>query len=154
MFVTAIEAEEKDAPNGATVNRIYRGQRVEISETQGDWVRVTKDGFDPRWVRIADLSKDPPAELPQPKLAAELEDPRLGAIPKIGEYGHNEADVIALRTAALELLISGQCTTIEDANKSVNVAGVYYVNCGEASNRFFRVKNGKPSFCSGSASTC
>jgi hypothetical protein len=154
MFVSATETEEKNAPNGTTVNRIYRGQRLEVSETRGEWVRVTKDGFDPRWVRTADLSKEQPAELAQPKLADGLSDPRLGAIPKVGEYGHNEADVVALRTAAMELLTSGQCNKIDDASKSVNVAGVYYLNCGEASNRFFRMQGGKPSFCGGSASSC
>lgn len=154
MYVTVNEAEERDAPNGTTVNRIYRGQRVDVAEAQGEWVRVTKDGFDPRWVRIADLSKEKPPEVSQPQLPAGLDDARLGAIPKVGEYGHTEADVLALRTAALELLNSGQCAKIEDANKSVNVAGVYYLNCGEASNRFFKMQDGKPRFCSGHASTC
>ena len=114
-------------PGGEVVNQFYRGQRVEITATEGEWSRVSGLEFDPRWMLTSELSRERPADLEQPPLAAELDDPRMVGIPKVGEYGHTEADVLALRMAASELLRSGQCSTIEDANKSVNVSGVYYV---------------------------
>lgn len=150
-YVSAFEIEQRNAPNGQTVNRLYRGQRLEVFEVEGEWARVTAPGYDQRWVRLSELSDDPLADMPQPDLP---DDPRLESIPRVGEYGHTEADVHALRAGALELLNSGQCSRIDDANKSVNVAGVYYVSCGETSNRFFRMRGNQPRFCGRSADAC
>jgi hypothetical protein len=150
-YVSPMEIDQRSTPNGPVVNRLYRGQRLEVFEEDGEWARVTAPGYDQRWVRLSELSDGPPAEMPQPDLPS---DPRLESIPRVGEYGHTEADVRALRAGALELLNSGQCSRIDDANKSVNVAGVYYVNCGEPSNRFFRMQDNEPHFCGRSADGC
>lgn len=150
-YVNVMETEERASPGGAVVNRVYRGQRLQIYAIENGWARVSPDGFDPRWIRQTDLSERPPAAPPEASPAA---DPRLAALPNVGEYGHTERDVAALRAAALELLNSGECSRIEDANQSVNVAGVYYINCGEATNRFFRMRDGAPRFCGRSAASC
>lgn len=150
-YVEPLETEERSAPDGPVVNRIYRGQRLDIYAVEGDWARVTAPNFDPRWVRTSDLTDAPPAE---PDRSATAGDPRLAALPGVGDYGHTEADVEALRAGALQLLNSGQCSRIDDANKSVSVAGVYFINCGEDSNRFFRMQDGEPRFCGRSASAC
>jgi hypothetical protein len=133
------------------VNRIYRGQRLDIYAIEGDWARVTAPNFDPRWVRLSDLSDTQPAA---PDRSATAGDPRLAALPGVGDYGHTAVDVEALRAGALQLLNSGQCSRIEDANKSVDVAGVYFINCGENTNRFFRMQDGEPRFCGRSADAC
>lgn len=150
-YVEPLETEERSAPDGPVVNRIYRGQRLDIYAVEGDWARVTAPNFDPRWVRLSDLTDTPPAE---PDRSATASDPRLAALPGVGDYGHTEADIEALRAGALQLLNSGQCTRIDDANKSVNVDGVYFINCGESSNRFFRMEGGEPRFCGRSANAC
>jgi hypothetical protein len=146
-----METEEYDAPNGSVVNRIYRGQRLRVFAESDGWARVTELDRQARWVRISALSDSPPAPLPQTDAA---NDPRLAALPRVGEYGHDEADVAALRAAAQMLLVSGQCSRIDDANKSVSRSGLYFINCGENSNRFFRMRNGEPQFCGRSASDC
>lgn len=152
-FVARTEIDVKDAPDGATVNQFYRGQRLEIFSTEGEWVRITSLSHDPRWVRRSDLSQTQPGPLLQPG-GAGADDPRLAALPRVGEYGHSEADVLALRAGARELLASGACSRIDDANKSVNASGLYYVNCGEVSNRFFRMEGGRPRFCGRMAEGC
>lgn len=152
-FVATIEAPQYDAPDGKTVNTLYRNQRVEIFEVRGEWVRVTPDGFNARWIRQTELSDTPLGDV---DAAAGMRnvDPRLKAIPKVGEYGHTTADVKVLREAALQLLDSRECVQIADANKSVTVDGVYYLSCGEPFNRFFRMRGGKIDFCGPSAQDC
>jgi hypothetical protein len=154
-FVSVEVTDERTAPGGGVVeNRIYRGQRVEVTDRQGEWVRVTGLQYTPRWVLASHLSRQRPAPLPQPELAPDLMDARIQGIPGVGEDGHSEADVTALRTAAAQLLASGQCRAIEIGSKSVNRAGVYWVNCGEDQNRFFTMRSGGPRFCGRSASSC
>jgi len=153
-YVSVGMTEERSSPGGAVVNRIYRGQRVEVTDRQGGWVRVTELRYDPRWVRAADLSRERPEPMPQPALAPNLDDPRIQGIPAVGEEGHTQGDVIALRTGAASLLESGQCRAIEIGSRSVNREGVYWVNCGESSNRFFRMVDGRPRFCGRSADAC
>lgn len=153
-YVSVAMTEERSSPGGAVVNRIYRGQRLEVTDRQGGWVRVTGLQYDPRWVRASDLSRERPEPLDQPTLASELMDERIQGIPGVGEEGHDEADVRALRIAAARLLASGQCETIEMGNKSVNRAGFYWLNCGEDTNRFFTMRNGEPRFCGRNGDSC
>ncbi|MBI1188787.1 MAG: hypothetical protein GC206_15890 [Alphaproteobacteria bacterium] len=154
-FVNVEVTDERTAPGGGVVeNRIYRGQSVEVTDRQGEWFRVTGLQYTPRWVRASHLSRERPAPLPQLTLAPDLMDSRIQGIPGVGEDGHSEADVTALRTGAAHLLASGQCRAIEIGSKSVNRAGVYWVNCGEGQNRFFTMGGGEPQFCGRSASSC
>lgn len=153
-YVVVETAEERDAPSGKVVNRIYRGQRVEVTDRRDGWARVTGLQYDPRWVRESQLGRQRLPDLPQPKLEAALDDSRIQGVPKVGESGAREADVLALRTAAAELLSSGECQAIEFGDKSVNRPGVYYLNCGESTNRFFKMAQGKPQFCGTNASSC
>lgn len=153
-FVSVGMTEERSSPNGPVVNRIYRGQRLEVTDRDGAWVRVTELRYDPRWVRASDLSRERPQELPQPELPPNLNDERIQGIPAVGEDGHTEADVRALRMGAASLLASGQCRSIEIGSESVNQQGLYWVNCGENSNRFFKIVDGEPQFCGRSAAAC
>lgn len=153
-YVNVAMTEERSSPGGAVVNRIYRGQRLEVTDREGAWVRVTELRYDPRWVRASDLSRERPAPLEQPALAPDLMDPRIQGIPGVGEEGHNEADVRALRMASAQLLASEQCRQVEMGNRSVNRSGVYWVNCGENSNRFFTMRDGEPHFCGRNADAC
>lgn len=154
-FVNVEVTDERTEPGGGVVeNRIYRGQRVEVSDRRGEWVRVTGLRYSPRWVRASHLSRERPAPLMQPALASDLTDSRIEGIPGVGEDGHNEFDVTALRTGAAHLLASGQCQRIEMGSKSVNRAGVYWVNCGEDQNRFFTMRSGQPRFCGRRVSSC
>jgi hypothetical protein len=153
-FVVVDVTDERTAPGGGEVeNRIYRGQRVEVTDRQGEWARVTGLQYTPRWVRASHLSREHPGTLPQPDLAPDLNDPRI-RIGTVGEYGLTEADVRALRTAGARLLASGECGVIEDGAPSSSYAGVYYVNCGENFNRFFRFSDGEPHFCGHHGGAC
>lgn len=156
VFYVIVEVtDERTTPGGGVVeNRIYRGQLVEVTDRRGEWVRVTGLQYSPRWVRASHLSRERPAPRPQPQLATDLIDARIQGIPAVGEEGHREADVRALRTGAAHLLASGQCRRIEIGGKSVNREGVYWVNCGEDQNRFFTIRNGEPHFCGRNASSC
>jgi hypothetical protein len=153
-FVSVDMTEERSSPNGPVVNRIYRGQRLEVTDRDGAWVRVTELRYDPRWVRTSDLSRERPQELPQPDLPPNLNDERIQGIPAVGEDGHTEDDVRALRMAAALLLASGECRSIEIGSESVNQQGLYWVNCGENSNRFFKMVDGEPRLCGRSAAAC
>ncbi|MDZ4693421.1 MAG: hypothetical protein SH849_19095 [Terricaulis sp.] len=154
-FVNVEMTEERTEPGGGVVdNRIYRGQRLEVTDRSGAWVRVTGLEYEPRWVRASHLSREQPAPLPQPDLAPGLMDARIQGIPAVGEDGNDEADVRALRTAAAQLLASGQCRRIEYGDRSANHRGVYFINCGENSNRFFTMRDDEPRFCGRSASSC
>lgn len=153
-FVSVGMTEERSSPNGPVVNRIYRGQRVEVTDRREGWMRVTELRFDPGWVRASDLSRQRPEALTQPDLSPDLNDERIQGIPAVGEDGHTEADVRALRTGAASLLASGQCRSIEIGSESVNQQGLYWVNCGENANRFFRIVDGEPQFCGRSAGAC
>jgi hypothetical protein len=65
-YVSVDVTDERTAAGGGVVeNSIYRGQRVEVTDRSGDWVRVTGLQYTPRWVRASHLSRERPAPLPQ-----------------------------------------------------------------------------------------
>jgi hypothetical protein len=138
--------EERLAPSStaAITNRIYLRQRVDVFEVKGEWARVSKyyegsvegkTGQVARWVLASGLSASQPTEPSQPKA---FSDPRIAkdAIPRVGEGGLTARDVEILRKGALKFLNSGQCSSIELADKSTSRANTYYVNCG-GPNLFF-----------------
>lgn len=47
-YVNVAMTEERSSPGGPVENRIYRGQRVEITDRDGEWARVTELRYDPR----------------------------------------------------------------------------------------------------------
>jgi hypothetical protein len=138
-YVIVPVLEERTAPNGPVANRIYRGQRVDVTDVRAGWARVTGLEYDPRWVRAASLSAKRPAELPQTPIAASLQDSRIApdAIPKVGQRGRTQRDVDIMRKGALYMLRTGKCSRIEYADKSGSRPGTYYVNCGGPQNVFF-----------------
>lgn len=154
-FVSVEATEERTTPGGSVVNRLYRGQRVEITAREGEWVRVTPLNLEARWVRAADLSTSRPEASAQPVLPVALADPRIQGIPAVGEDGAKERDVIAMRTAAAALIQQRRCSGVEIAGMSTRVDGVYYLACtGERQNRFFVFEGDRVRFCSGRAESC
>lgn len=133
-WVNANVVEERDAPNGRVVNRLYVGQKVTVYRTDGEWALVTEPRFQARWVRIRDLSPTPVASPP----SATVADPRIAkdAIPGVGADGHTAQDVEILKRGAKWALDTGRCKRVDYGNKSVNRPGTYFVMC-ENKNVFF-----------------
>jgi hypothetical protein len=133
-WVKASVTEERDAPNGRVVNRIYIGQKVTIYRMEGDWALITEPRFQPAWVKTADLSPTPIASPP----ATVMDDPRIAknAIPGVGADGHTAKDVEHLKRGAKWALDTGRCKRVEYGNKSVSKPGTYFVMC-ENRNVFF-----------------
>lgn len=137
-YVVVPVLEERSAPNGAIVNRIYRGQRVDVTDIRGGWARVTGLQHDPRWVVAAGLSSKKPKDLPQ-KASPAAKDVRIApdAIPKVGQGGMTQRDVDILWRGAAYMLKTGKCSRVEYGDKSGSRPGTYYVNCGGPQNVFF-----------------
>jgi hypothetical protein len=138
-YVAVPVLEERTAPEGPVVNRIYRGQRVDVTQVRAGWARVTDLQYDARWVRAASLSTKRPPDLPQKPVPASLRDPRIekDAIPKAGEGGLTQRDVDVLWKGAAYMLRTGRCSKVTLAHKSVSRPGTYYVSCGGSQNVFF-----------------
>jgi hypothetical protein len=134
FWVKASMTEERDAPNGRAVNRIYIGQALKVYRIDGDWALVTEPRYQPRWVKLADLSSTPVAS----PLSSTIDDPRIAkdAIPGVGADGHTAKDVELLKRGAKWVLDTGRCKRVEYGNKSVSKAGTYFVMC-EGRNVFF-----------------
>lgn len=144
-YITADVLNVRLAPNNnATItNRLYRQQKVEVREKQGEWGRISKyydgaaegtTGEVARWVSMIHLARERPDDLSQPNIK---KDPRITHMPKVGEAGLTEQDVRILYAGAKHYLQTGRCKKIEWGDKSVNKANTYYVNCGGPSNIFF-----------------
>ncbi len=95
------------------------------------------DGSFAEWVHRGFLSNVRPIDKSQPQLTDQLTDPRIKGIPKVGEYGNTERDILILRKGALKMIESGRCQEVEYGDKSSSRAGYYYVNCGGPRNLFF-----------------
>jgi hypothetical protein len=155
MYVASEMAHERLCPNTTcpSTNRVYRGQVVEVFERVSGWARVSKyydsaaekaefpsirSATVARWIKQELLSNKPPAPIAQPKLDNALMDARIVGLPRVGDHGLAEKDVVLLRKYALKLLNSGICKKIEYGDKSTSKAGAYFVKCeGESQNRFF-----------------
>lgn len=136
-----------------TANSFDRGQAVQVFEIKQGWGRITKyydasaerDEFPQitaetvaNWVRIDLLSRTRPADDASAKFDSALIDTRIDGIPEKPAYGLSATDIAILRKYAVKLLQDGQCSAIDDGDKSLSKAGQYYVHCrGEPSNRFF-----------------
>lgn len=139
-----------------STNKIYRQQKVEVFEIVGEWARVTEyydataeraefpqvtDETVARWVILKALSKTRPADLEVKSL--EL-DPRVRGIPKAGEFGMSAEESELMSKYANRLVRAGQCSGIEYADKSMNRANEYFVQCtGETRNRYFTAEDVK-----------
>jgi len=145
-YVTAAKLNVRLAPskNAKITNKIYRQNRVDVMEVRGGWARISRyydgeveglPGKVARWVTTVYLSKQRPADKPQPKL---VNDPRIEGLPKVGEYGLTKKDVLILRRGAQHFLKTRRCDQIEYGDKSVNKSNTYYVNCGGSRNLFFK----------------
>lgn len=111
------------------LNRIYIGQKqkVTVYRTDGEWALVTEPRYQPRWVKLADLSSMPIAS---PRATA-VDDPRIAkdAIPGVGADGHTAKDVEVLKRGAKWALDTGRCKRVEYGNKSTSKPGTYFVMC-------------------------
>lgn len=135
-----------------STNKLQRGQAVDLYEVKQGWARISKyyDSSAERaefpeitsetvaqWVRADLLTNTKPVEkrfAPDPN----LNDERITGIPDHPAYDLSDRDVTILRKFAIKLLKSGECSEIDDGDKSLSKPGRYYVHCrGEASNRFF-----------------
>jgi hypothetical protein len=145
-YVSATSLNVRLAPNrsGKITNRLSRQERVDVSEVRNGWARISRyydgeveglTGQVARWVWLASLSKQRPGELAQP---AAIADARISGIPKVGQGGLTSNDVQLLYRAASYFIDSGRCERVEYADKSVSKPNTYFVNCGEARNRFFK----------------
>jgi hypothetical protein len=145
-YVTASTLNVRLAPNANAkiTNRIYRQSRVDVLEFSNSWARISRyydgqveglSGEVARWVAASHLSEQRPTDLAQPKLPA---DPRIGGIPKVGQGGLTERDVVILHRGAKHFIDSGRCKRVEWGDKSVSKPNTYYVNCGGPRNLFFK----------------
>ena len=135
-WVQTDQSSQRSSPGGLVVNRVYYGQRVTIHERRGDWVRVTRDGLDARWMPAADLARNRPPEKPAYEGSAEYRDARIApdAIANPGEYGLTRADIDIIRKGAKWVLQSrSDCARIEDSDKSGSRANTYFVTCRSGS---------------------
>lgn len=134
VYVVAEVADERAAPNATaeSLNRIYSGQVLNVHESVNGWARVTEDGFQARWVEERLLSTERPPAPATLTIPAEYRDPRIvaGAIPETAANGLTEADVLLLWRGAKHMLVSGQCSRVDYADKSTSRAGTYFVQDG------------------------
>jgi hypothetical protein len=154
MYVAAESTDMFLCPDGdcPVTNTVYYGQLVDVFEERNSWSRVSEyydasseraefpsisDATVARWVRSNDLTDVPPT--PKDELSADQRyfDERIQGISKPGEYGLTEDDILLIRRYAYGMLATGQCDRIEYGDKSVSKPNTYFVNCGEAQNRFF-----------------
>ena len=144
-YVTAPAVEVRLGPDrqAKVTNRLYRQNRVDVVEIRNGWARISKyydgrvegvSGNVARWVLTQHLSAERPSDLSQPKLP---HDPRISGLPKVGQGGLTEKDVVILHRGAKHFLDSGRCKRIEYADKSISKPNTYYVNCGGPRNIFF-----------------
>jgi len=145
-YVTANEAPVRVAPRSTApiTNVLYRQQRVEVSEVQGKWARVSEyyngraeglSGPAARWVSTSHLARTRPDDLQQPEFP---DDPRIDGLPNVGDHGLTQRDVQVLYAAALYYLESERFKRIEYGDKSTHRPGFYYLNSGGPTNHFFR----------------
>ncbi|WP_342238097.1 hypothetical protein [Inquilinus sp. OTU3971] len=137
-YVKVEVVNERLAPeNGEVVNRIYRGQKLTVYEVRRGWGLVTAPGYQARWVKLSNLSRERP-EVAQWEPPAELKDSRIaaGSFVVPGEYGLSEDDVLTLWRGANMMLQNGTCNYVEGGDKSVSKANQYYIFC-EGDNHFF-----------------
>lgn len=132
------------SPTALQTSELYRQDKVDVYETIKGWARISKfyhggveglDGQVARWVPLKALSEKRPDDLPQPAIH---DDPRVAGLPKVGEDGLKKRDVLILYAAAQYFLQVGEAKRIEFGNKSTSKPGVYFLNFGEPSNRFFK----------------
>lgn len=133
-----LEERLEPSTSGAVTNKIYRMQKVEVFEINGEWARVSKyydgnsegkSGQVARWVKANGLSSSKPAELKQPKIPS---DPRIAkaAFPKVGSSGVTAEDLKILYKGAIQNLNKGKCSKVEYGEKSTTKKDTYYINCG------------------------
>jgi hypothetical protein len=138
-------------------NRIYRQQKVEVFEIRGEWARITEyydaaserlefpqlsEETVARWVIQRALSKSRLTDV-EFKRAEEL-DPRVQGIPKAGENGISAQESELMGKYANQLVRTDQCRGVVFADRSVNRANQYYVQCtGENGNRYFTAEDVK-----------
>ena len=145
-YVTAPAVEVRLGPDrqSKATNRLYRQNRVDVVEIRNGWARISKyydgraegvPGNVARWVLTQHLSAERPSDLSQPKVP---HDPRISGLPKVGQGGLTEADVVILHRGAKHFLDSGRCRLVEYGDKSTSKPGVYYLNFGGPRNRFFK----------------
>lgn len=145
-YVAAAEVDVFLAPSASALvtNRLHRRDRVDVFEVSDGWARISKyydgrieglSGSVARWVSVHQLSKERPADEPQPKLP---HDPRISGMPEVGRHGITEEDFRILYRGAKHFLETGRCDRIEWADKSVHKPGTYFVNCGRPGNLHFR----------------
>lgn len=137
-YVNVPVLNERATPGGKIVNRIYKGQKVTVYFIKGSWAQVVTPGYKQRWVSMKHLVKKRPKPAKANNIQKNLKDPRImkDAIPKVGQYGLTKKDVDILWKGANLMLKKGRCSKIHYADKSLNKANTYYVNCGSR-NIFF-----------------
>lgn len=154
-FVKADRTNVRLCPNTScpATNSFDRGQAVQVFEIKQGWGRVSKyyDATAERqefpqvttdmvanWIRIDLLSKTRPAIEASANIDSTLVDARITGISERPAHGLTARDIVVLRKFAIRLLQTGQCSEIDDGDKSLSKEGQYYVHCqGEPSNRFF-----------------
>jgi hypothetical protein len=138
-YYVAVEVvNERLAPeSGEVVNRLYRGQKLTVYEVRNGWGLVTAPGYQARWVKLSNLSRQQP-EVTAWEPPAELKDSRIASDAFVvpGEYGLTEDDVLTLWRGANMMLRNGTCGYVEGGDKSVHKANQYYIYCGR-DNHFF-----------------
>ncbi len=137
-YVSSTSLNERSSPDGPIVNKVYRGQLLQVYGSKGDWYRVTPKSSHPRYVHDDYLSATKPE--PKPKSSDVFNDSRIesGALPtRAGQFGASAYDVETLWMGAREALDQGICSRIKDGDKSMQQSGKYYLNCGRSRNQFF-----------------
>lgn len=136
-----------------STNRVHQDQVVQVFEIRDGWARTSKyykssaerEEFPQirtetvaTWMRIDLLGKERRARKPSPSLDPTLQDARIIGIPDSPKHGLTYDDIVLLRKYAVKLLQGGQCSTIDDGDKSTSKPGKFFVHClGESRNRFF-----------------
>jgi hypothetical protein len=141
-YVNADVLNERTAPDGSVINRIYRGQKLTVYEIRDGWAQTVAPGFVERWVLFKHLSRQAPSPVSQEGVEA-LGDPRIAddAIPKAGDFGLSKNDVNVIWRGAKHMLDTGECSRIALGDKSISKPNTYYVTCEDATNHFFTAED-------------
>jgi hypothetical protein len=126
FWVSVPETNERDAPDGVPVNRIFRGQRLVVHEQHDGWGRVTADGFDARWVRMNALErsaiKGDFANVPSDWIH-----PAIQSLPTAATDGLSLEDIQYLWAGANFIFDMHTDSVVVDGDRSTTRVDSYYV---------------------------
>ena len=137
FWVWVDELNVYSSPAGQPINRLYKGQKVQVRKLERNWGRISEDGFDDRWVLMGGLSRVRPdskfADIPGSWIR-----PNIRSLPTQTGSGLRESDIRLIWAGANLLIDKNPQIEIVDGDKSVSRVDSYYVLTSDSEKFYFR----------------